>query len=169
MIGRRRVRWKRIARQPRIVLGIVLVLLLVHFGVISIGERSGESAPASTGDPSTIAGEASAIDGDTLRIGGAKVRLLGVAAPERHESGGAEATRFTQRRLGGRELRCELTGEKSYDRLVGRCYLNGDDVAEMLIAEGLARDCPRYSGGRYARFEQPGAMSLPLPGYCAPR
>lgn len=169
MTGRRHVGWKSIARQPRIVLGIVLVLLLVHFGVISIGERPGENAPAPKGDSSAITGEASAIDGDTLRIGGAKVRLLGLTAPERHEPGGAEATRFMQRTLDGRELRCELTGEKSYDRLVGRCYLNGSDVAEMLIAEGLARDCPRYSGGRYARFEQPEAMSLPLPGYCAPR
>ena len=38
-----------------------------------------------------------------------------------------------------------------------------------LITAGLARDCQRFSGGRYASVEQPMAKTLPFPGYCVPR
>ena len=34
-----------------------------------------------------------------------------------------------------------------------------------LIAAGLGRDCPRFSGGRYAQFERPEAKRFRLPGY----
>lgn len=33
-------------------------------------------------------------------------------------------------------------------------------------APGLARDCPRYSGGRHQRFETDASRALPLPDYC---
>ena len=115
-------------------------------------------------------GKAYAIDGDTIRINhSTKVRLSGVAAPERDEPGGPEATAFMKHLVNGKTVRCDLNGEKTYDRLVGTCYVNGRDIGEAVIAAGMARDCPRYSGGRYASAEQPQAASLPFPGYCRPR
>ena len=44
--------------------------------------------------------------------------------------------------------------ERSRDRLIGICYLDGVDIGETIIREGLARDCPRYSKGRYAQAEE---------------
>lgn len=118
----------------------------------------------------TITGEGYTIDGDTIRIDhSTKVRLSGVAAPERDETGGPEATAFMKHLVNGKTVRCDLNGEKTYDRLVGICYVNAIDVGEAVIRAGLARDCPRYSGGRYASEEQPQAASLPFPGYCKPR
>jgi micrococcal nuclease len=118
----------------------------------------------------TLIGEATTIDGDTIRIDGrVKVRLSGVAAPERNEDGGSAATSFMRKLVDGKELRCELNGERTHDRLVGICYLDGKDIGKAIIENGLARDCPRYSHGRYATAERRQAASLPFPGYCRER
>jgi micrococcal nuclease len=53
----------------------------------------------------------------------------------------------------GRNLRCELDGERPHDRCVGLCYLEGQDISEVMVRRGLARDCERFSGGRYRAAE----------------
>lgn len=114
-----------------------------------------------------ISGEAYAIDGDTIKLDRkTKVRLLGVAAPEKRETGGMEATQFMTELVNGKNLLCELTGARSYDRVVGTCFLDGQDIGAAVIAAGLARDCPRYSGGRYKSIERSDAKLLPFPKYC---
>jgi micrococcal nuclease len=47
--------------------------------------------------------------------------------------------------------------------------VDGRDIGAELIEAGLARDCPRFSRGRYAELEPEAARRLPLPGYCTPR
>jgi len=105
-------------------------------------------------------------DGDTIEVGEVAVRLNGLHAPELDEQGGRQAKAFMERLVSGRQVTCELNGERSYDRLIGRCYLGGDDIAGVLVSAGLGRDCPRYSGGRYRALEQPSAQRFRLPGYC---
>ena len=66
----------------------------------------------------------------------------------------------------GRTIGCKLTGEKTYQREVGTCWLGATDISGALIAAGLARGCPRYSEGKYAALEAEASRSLPIPGYC---
>ena len=75
--------------------------------------------------------------------------------------------------VAGRALCCRLDGGRTHDRCAGNCDLNGTDVAAELVRAGLARDCPRYSGGRYAAAERQAAgrgatiaETYRLPGYC---
>lgn len=153
--------------QPALIIGLLCVALLILYREVSIGEGGGDEVSVSRTGAFVVVGEAHVIDGDTLRIAGTtKVRLSGLAAPERNEPGGAAATQFMREKLTGRNVRCELSGESTYDRQVGTCYLESVDVAEMIVSAGLARDCPRYSGGRYARFEGEDARNLPFPDYC---
>lgn len=115
-----------------------------------------------------VVGEARVIDGDTLEIAGRKFRLEGLHAPEVDEPGGAAATRFMRDLVGDRRVACAPTGDRSYDRLIAVCRVAGEgDIAAALVRAGLGRDCARYSGGRYARFETAAGARLPLPGYCA--
>ena len=120
-------------------------------------------------------GRARVLDGDTIAVGGIHVRLKGVAAPEvahgseAGEPGGEAAKAFMVDMIEGRTVLCDLTRERTHGRRVGWCYLDGQDVAEALIGAGLARDCPRFSGGRYAAVEPAAARELPLPSYCRPR
>jgi endonuclease YncB( thermonuclease family) len=120
------------------------------------------------GEPEVLAGQASVIDGDTLRVAGQKVRLQGLAAPEISEAGGHKATAALIQIVKGQRVSCELDGTKSHDRVVGICYVEGRDVAAELVKHGLARDCERFSGGRYRELETPSGRLLPLPFYCAP-
>jgi micrococcal nuclease len=76
----------------------------------------------------------------------------------------------------GKVVTCELHGEATYDRCAAICHLNGTDISEEMVRMGLARDCPRYSDGRYRAAEQQAAdggatirTSYPLPGYCTAR
>ena len=96
-------------------------------------------------------------DGDTIEVGGLPVRLEGLAAPELDAPGGEEATEAMHMLVDGQEVRCELTGERSGDRCIGTCYLGGTDIAAELVRAGVARDCPRFSRGRYGDEEQQAA------------
>ena len=115
------------------------------------------------------------IDGDTVSVAGIHVRLKGVAAPEvahageAGEPGGEAAKAFMVELIEGETVVCDLTGERTRGRRVGSCYRGRLDVAEALIKAGLARDCPRFSGGQYATVEPAAARELPFPGYCRPR
>jgi micrococcal nuclease len=100
------------------------------------------------------------LDGDTFSVGGITVRLKGVAAPEVEHFGEAGDPCDVE----AKAFMVELVG-----RRVGRCYVDGQDVAEALIRAGLARDCPRFSGGRYAAVEPAAARELRFPSYCSPR
>ena len=125
----------------------------------------------------TLTGEVTHVrDGDTIEVRGIPIRLSGVAAPERGERGGAEARAVMRGLVAGRSVHCRLDGSRTHDRCAGVCYLDGADIAAELVRRGLARDCPRYSGGRYAAAERAAARAgatigaaYRLPGYCRRR
>jgi len=124
-------------------------------------------APAAA---ATLSGRVVKVVGGTLVVSGVPVRLQGVAAPELKEKWGRASKKAMQRLVARQRLRCELTGETTYDRRVGVCHLDdGTDIGAAIIAAGLARDCPRYSGGRYVEFETEKSRTLPFPGYCRSR
>ena len=91
--------------------------------------------------------------------------MNGVSAPELGEPLGQESKDFMHDLVLGKFVRCEMTRAKSYDRLVGTCYLNDNDIGEAVITAGLALDCQKYSGGKYVEFEKP-EVTIKLPGYC---
>jgi endonuclease YncB( thermonuclease family) len=104
------------------------------------------------------------------------IRFQGIAAPEWGEPGSAEATEAIKALVLGKEVRCELTGKRTYDRCVAVCYLDGADIEAIMVRDGFARDCPRFSGGRHAEAERQAAAEgatigevYRLPGYCRER
>lgn len=109
-----------------------------------------------------------ALDGDTIRCGETRYRLWGLHAPERSDPGGPQAQAALAEIIAP-GVSCEPTGATSWDRIVARCYVDGRDVAEMMVATGLAADCPAFSGGVYREFETDAGRALPLPDYCGIR
>jgi micrococcal nuclease len=124
----------------------------------------------------TLTGEVTFVrDGDTIVVGSMPIRLNGLAAPDGDEPGGEAATRAMVKLVDGQRLRCELNGERTHDRCVGVCYLEGVDISAEMVLRGVARDCPRFSGGRYHVIEAQAAAdgatigrTYRLPGYCRP-
>jgi micrococcal nuclease len=138
----------------------LLIIIVAMSGVLI--------TPGIAADPTILTGTVTHVrDGDTIEVGKIPIRLNGVSAPELKEPLGPQAKQFMRDLVNGKSVRCELTGAKTYDRLVGTCYLDGQDVGEAVISAGLALDCPQYSGGRYAQDELASVRGvIKLPGYC---
>jgi micrococcal nuclease len=64
------------------------------------------------------------------------IRLNGFAVPEGDEPAGS-ATRAMVELVQGRTLRCELDGERTHDRCAGVCYLDGADIAAIMVRARL--------------------------------
>ena len=136
-------------------------------------------APSAAGPPyltdtvAVLEGSARIVDGDTLDIGGARVRMKGIAAPERGEAGGPEAAAALSRFVGDQSVRCLLAGERTHDRVVGYCFAAELDLGRALVAGGFALACPRFSD-RYVTDEAAPRRALigvwargyTLPAYC---
>lgn len=106
-------------------------------------------------------------DVDTIEVNGLPIRLNGVDGPELDERGGRAARRWMQAQVLRKPVRCWLTGAKTYDRWVGICHDRaGQDIGALAVAAGMARDCLRYSGGKYSVHETAESRRLPSHGYC---
>ncbi|WP_208856319.1 thermonuclease family protein [Leisingera aquaemixtae] len=110
-------------------------------------------------------------DGDTIEVSGVPVRLQGLTCDERGSPLGDSATRAMKALVRGKAVSCDLTGEKTYDREVGRCSLpDGRDLGIVLIAQGQCGRCAQYDrGGAYFSVQRAaGPFRGKMPGYCNP-
>ncbi|MFT5631065.1 MAG: micrococcal nuclease [Gammaproteobacteria bacterium] len=98
-------------------------------------------------------------DADTIVVDGTAVRLNGVDAPELKTRSGQNGKRWMVNYLRDKQVHCDLNSERTYDRWVGVCFADGNDIGAAVIAAGHALDCRRYSGGRYRYLETPAAKS----------
>ncbi len=95
------------------------------------------------------------IDADTWDVGGTRVRLFGIDAPELDQSCtrpngatwacGAWATQQTRDRYSGQTAQCDAIDTDRYGRTVARCFVDGQDVGAAMVADGLALAFGRYS------------------------
>lgn len=120
---------------------------------------------ATTPSSAEIIGRASVVDGDTIEISRARIRLDGIDAPEGRqlcEDAKGQSYRCGQRAAlalakwldGSQPISCEPTSRDRYGRTVAVCSRGGSDVGEWLVRSGLAIDWPRYSKGRYAEAQR---------------
>jgi endonuclease YncB( thermonuclease family) len=109
--------------------------------------------------PIQLEGHGSAVDGDTLRLGGERIRLVGIDAPESRQtcrdgngqnwSCGRAATHRLSALLSG-NVACTAQMRDRYGRPLARCAARGvADIGETLVREGLAVG---YFGG-YSQAE----------------
>ncbi len=128
---------------------LVLALLAAPFAALSV-------------EPS-----ARAIDGDTLELGGERIRLFGIDAPERNQTCdrngqswkcGIWATRMLAETIAQGAVHCVAQDRDRYGRTVAICHVarpvtsgesRGVDVAAAQVQAGAAQAYLRYSG-RYA-------------------
>lgn len=88
-----------------------------------------------------IEGQAEVIDGDSLRVAGAELRLFGIDAPEYTQSCYANAAPVTcgtmakevlEGMIAGSTVSCSPVGTDAYGRTVARCRTSGVDIAGAL-------------------------------------
>lgn len=95
----------------------------------------------------SLSGPARAIDGDTIEIAGARVRLLGIDAPERDQpcrrdgadwACGEAAREALARHIAGSEISCRGRSRDRWGRLVARCTAGAADIGRWMIERGWA-------------------------------
>lgn len=178
--------------------GFVLALGLATLGFglgVAVERDSASAAAPAISAPQTgvVAGPARVIDGDTVDIGGTRIRIQGIDAPEhddrcRDAAGRAWAcgqwsTEVARAAFEGADLRCRDLGERTWGRVVAQCFLGEEDFAAIMLRKGAARACPRFanqhahSRGYMALERQAKAAGAgifagtppPLAGFCEER
>jgi len=125
----------------------------------------------------TMSGIGQVKDGDGILFGKVEIRLQGVAAPEDNstklEAGGKESTENLRVLVDGKFVVCHLDGTTAAKRPVGICFVDGIEVNRYQVQTGHARDCRKFSGGRYLDDELAARRSghelhliYDLPSYC---
>ena len=108
-------------------------------------------------------------DGDTIEVGQIAIRFQGVTCDELNTKKGREARDLLKKLLIGKDVICELNGEMSYERLVGKCNVfDKGDIGRYLIENGYCGRCNRYDkNGFYADAEEKsGPYTGVMPSYC---
>lgn len=137
-----RFHWRSFARSISTVMnGVILVLVL-----LAVLVATGMLFPESAGD--ALSGHARASDGDSIRLNGDRIRLLGIDAPEldqtctdangREWKCGRQAKERMAALLSGGVVRCVSRRRDRYGRALATCTVNGTDIAATMVSEGLA-------------------------------
>ena len=101
-----------------------------------------------------LSGRVRVVDGDSLELGQARVRLHGIDAPEGRQSCtsdgrrwpcGEQATRALAQRIGSRSVACEERDRDQYGRIVAVCREGGQDINAWMVSQGWALAYRRYS------------------------
>ncbi|MDX2252144.1 MAG: thermonuclease family protein [Nitrospira sp.] len=83
--------------------------------------------------------QATAVDGDTIRVGGERIRLRGIDTPELDEPEGLAAKQRLEELLRSGPMEIIPHGRDVYDRLIADVFVNGQNVAEILKSEGFTK------------------------------
>ena len=103
-----------------------------------------------------IVGGCWVIDGDTIHKGNHKIRFQGMNAPELDEPYGKQAKWALHKLVKGKTITAYPNGEKSYDRIVAKCFLeDGTDLGGEMVKMGFALDLPNYPDADYKHLETP--------------
>ena len=108
-------------------------------------------------------------DGDTIEVNRRPIRLNGLTCDERGTPLGNQAAAAMRELVAGKSVTCDLNGDRTYDREVGRCSLAGEgDIGANMISRGLCGRCARYGPLRnYATVQREAGPFLgDYPGYC---
>ena len=108
-------------------------------------------------------------DGDTIEVGDIAIRLNGLTCDKRGTTLGDRATAYLRSQVLGKTATCTLNGERTYDRLVGRCATEDlGDIGAHLITQQLYGRCERYdrAGIYYEAHTKAGPYAGKMPGYC---
>lgn len=131
---------------------------VVALGVLSlVPAREIEARPSNDhgAEHGSISGVARVIDGDTIEIDGRSIRLEGIDAPEHGQTCGRRffgtwkcgtaAAAALREAVAGRSVTCESHGDDKYGRMLGICFVDGQDINAKMVREGLAWAFVKYS------------------------
>jgi endonuclease YncB( thermonuclease family) len=147
---------RRTVNRAQLAAAIAVAAMMVSACADAAEKTRPSSSTAKPGAaPRVIAGRATVVDGDGLEIGGAKIRLFGVDAPEidqycRRDDHtrwrcGHYASVELDRLVASREVACTVRTVDQYERAVAVCRVGDLDVAETQVRNGWAVAYRKFS------------------------
>ena len=82
-------------------------------------------------------------DGDTFEVNDIPIRLAALDCPENDTKEGRTASQIAKKFKGANAV-CELTGAKTYDRLVGYCEVAEADFGKMMMNNSQCKVWRKY-------------------------
>lgn len=140
-----------------------MLVALVLVGVALVAERY---IPALTGAVRLA-------DGDSLELGGQRIRIEGIDAPELHQNCGAlsaewacgrRAREALQKIVDSGEVKCRPVDQDRYGREVSICEVGGRDLGRAMVEQGyaVATGIAYADGQRAARAAKRGIWAGPF-------
>lgn len=130
---------------------IVLALAAVVLIVLNLAGQLHISLPGRTLDS---AGRVRVVDGDTLDMGGRRIRLFGIDAPESAQTCerdglayacGQAAKHFLEQLIAGQPVACRAHDHDRYGREVATCTVGAQDINAAMVRAGWAVAYRQYS------------------------
>lgn len=150
--------WRQSARRPQLQLVRWILLLIVLIGGALLGRRTLPMNDAGSGGGGLIRGAANVVDGDSLTIGRARIRLVGIDAPEgpqtckregRDWNCGEEARRRLAQLIAGQTVVCRVRERDKHARALAVCSTTAEaNLNAAMVASGFA-----FSYGNYRSQE----------------
>tara|TARA_B110000971_G_scaffold161684_1_gene165252 strand:- start:65 stop:532 length:468 start_codon:yes stop_codon:yes gene_type:complete len=93
-------------------------------------------------------------DGDTIKILNNKIRLHGIDAPEKKQkciknakeyNCGVVATEALTKKISKNSVKCLTQKKDKYNRLIGVCFIEKEDLNKWMVRNGYAIAYRRYS------------------------
>jgi endonuclease YncB( thermonuclease family) len=110
---------------------------------------------ASPAVASSVEGRALVVDGDTIDVDGARIRLHGIDSPEAGQKCskangvewrcGQSAVKALGRLVQGKTVKCDNLIDDGMGRMIASCLVAGADVSAQLVRTGNAWAFVRYS------------------------
>lgn len=136
-----------------------------HTFPLASGSPEANSGPVAD----LLVGRSSVIDGDTLEIHGTRIRLEGIDAPESRQRCGSQGQEWPCGRqaalalsnwINDRPVSCQRRGTDRYQRVIGRCFVNNEDLQGWMVSNGWALAYRRYSEDYVAAEEHASTARL---------
>ncbi len=128
---------------------------LALIGTLFFGVVASPQTKAARVEANPLSGPARVLDGDTLDIGGVRVRLEGIDAPEHGQSCrkrggeswncGSAAANTLEKMIGSQTVDCTPSGQDKYGRTLGLCRAGTLDLNNEMVRQGLAWAFVKYS------------------------
>ncbi len=152
------------AGQPAVRRASWLVLLLALAPAVpALAKGDGFVSPPAPGTPGLLRGPARVVDGDTIEIGGVRIRLHGVDSPERGQTCTWDRRRMDCFAAAGQaldylvarsEVLCEPIGDAGFGRIAARCWVRRTELGAWMVWAGWAVVAERYTRDpQYLRFQ----------------
>ncbi|AQS41772.1 MAG: Nuclease [Candidatus Tokpelaia hoelldobleri] len=143
-----------------LVAGVVIVLA----GFLAwYGEEQANVAPLPA---QVISGYGEILDGDTIRLQGKRIRLVGMDAPETEQycrkdgqefACGRLSTAHLARLVNNQPVHCKWLDYDKYNRILGSCFAGAQDLNQTMVFDGWAVSYDDYpKDERFARQQKRG-------------